>query len=129
MGIKLEKINKTQYVLLEDITRYALGKRFIIRKGFVTDGASIPKSLWWLVGSPFTGNYTESAVIHDGLYASHLLPKEIADDVFLALMKQDDVNWLRRYAMYTAVALFGVAVWNEVSYTQKTDARRYVEVY
>lgn len=31
----------------------------------VVDGASIPRWLWTVVGSPFTGNYRDASVIHD----------------------------------------------------------------
>lgn len=30
-----------------------------------TDGASIPRPFWTLVGSPFTGNYRRAAIVHD----------------------------------------------------------------
>lgn len=32
---------------------------------FITDGASIPRALWALVGSPFTGDYRRAAIVHD----------------------------------------------------------------
>jgi hypothetical protein len=41
------------------------GLSWISPKGLVTDGASIPRALWSIVGSPFTGNYRRAAVIHD----------------------------------------------------------------
>jgi hypothetical protein len=31
----------------------------------VIDGASIPRPLWTLVGSPYTGNYRRASVVHD----------------------------------------------------------------
>jgi hypothetical protein len=34
-------------------------------KGSVIDGASIPRPLWSLIGSPFTGAYRNASVIHD----------------------------------------------------------------
>jgi len=33
--------------------------------GYVTNGASIPKSLWAVVGGPFDGPYRDAAVLHD----------------------------------------------------------------
>lgn len=30
-----------------------------------TDGASIPRALWALIGSPYTGNYRRAAIVHD----------------------------------------------------------------
>jgi hypothetical protein len=34
-------------------------------KGSVVDGASIPRALWTLIGSPYTGNYRRASVVHD----------------------------------------------------------------
>ena len=33
--------------------------------GSVVDGASIPRALWTLVGSPYTGDYRRASVVHD----------------------------------------------------------------
>jgi hypothetical protein len=41
------------------------GKRWITPAGYVTDGTSIPRALWTLVGSPFTGDYRRAAIVHD----------------------------------------------------------------
>ena len=34
-------------------------------KGSVVDGASIPRPLWTLVGSPYTGDYRRASIVHD----------------------------------------------------------------
>jgi hypothetical protein len=34
-------------------------------KGTVVDGASIPRALWTVVGSPYTGDYRMASVVHD----------------------------------------------------------------
>jgi len=33
--------------------------------GAVIDGASIPRALWTLVGSPYTGDYRRASIVHD----------------------------------------------------------------
>ena len=33
--------------------------------GFISDGASIPRSMWSVVGSPFSGKYRLAAILHD----------------------------------------------------------------
>src|SRR4249920_824867 len=33
--------------------------------GTVVDGASIPRALWTIVGSPYTGDYRRASVVHD----------------------------------------------------------------
>lgn len=41
------------------------GKTWLAKEDYQTDGASIPRAFWTLVGGPFEGQYREAAVIHD----------------------------------------------------------------
>ncbi|MCP9842014.1 DUF1353 domain-containing protein [Synechococcus sp. J7-Johnson] len=36
-----------------------------VPSGYEVDGASIPKALWSLVGSPYTGDYRRASIVHD----------------------------------------------------------------
>ncbi|NOX95012.1 MAG: DUF1353 domain-containing protein [Alphaproteobacteria bacterium] len=77
-----------------------------ISRNFVTDFASIPLGIDWII-SPF-GNYTEAAVVHDWLYASgEKGQRKFADEVFYTAMLYNDVNYLRRRLMYASVRIFG----------------------
>lgn len=92
--------------------RSALLDRVIeVPAGFVYDGASIPRPLWWLIGSPFTGRYRRAALVHDYLYAVHGCSREEADRVFLEAMDEDRVPKWRRWAMYRGVRLGGAGPW------------------
>ena len=82
-------------------------KQVTVHKGFDFDGASIPRPLWGIVGSPMTDGYQRAGCLHDALYASQLFPREICDLYFLEAMKADKVGYFKRYAMYWAVRAFG----------------------
>ena len=41
------------------------GKKWLTPKNYVVDGASIPRALWTLVGSPYTGDYRRASIVHD----------------------------------------------------------------
>lgn len=41
------------------------GRRWIAPAGRVINGASIPRGLWDIVGSPYDGAYREASVVHD----------------------------------------------------------------
>lgn len=84
---------------------------------FSTDLASVPRSLTWLF--PRYGKYTKAAVLHDYLCqnfrnapsvasdAFSLLPlvdRSDADEVFLLVMEELGVPWLRRRLMWGAVS-------------------------
>jgi len=113
MGLKVEKIASQTYILLEDISVDSLGYHITVKQGFDYDSASIPQIFWSLIGSPFTGNYTVPALIHDALYASERLEIKLCDNIFLDLMKQYKVGYFKRYAIYYAVRVGGGFIWDK----------------
>jgi len=40
-------------------------KKWSAPAGSVVDGASIPRALWTIIGSPYTGDYRRASVVHD----------------------------------------------------------------
>jgi len=82
-----------------------------IDPGFDFDGASIPRALWGVVGSPLTGLYVKAALLHDGLYASELFGRYVCDSIFLDGMEVCGVNPVLRNAMYVGVRFGGRSVW------------------
>ena len=52
---------------LEEVFEYTDpdGITWSVPSDFVVDGASIPKALWALVGSPYTGDYRRASIVHD----------------------------------------------------------------
>lgn len=81
------------------------------RLGFVTDGATIPRVFWSIIGGP-EGAYFPAAVLHDFLYVAKPVDRYTADCVFLEAMKALGVNRAKRYAMFWAVRAAGWIVWN-----------------
>ena len=45
--------------------RDPVGKKWEASKDAVVDGASIPRALWTLLGSPYTGDYRRASIVHD----------------------------------------------------------------
>lgn len=83
---------------------------FTIRKGFVLDFASVP---WLFRGLfPKVGQKSDAAaLIHDFLYITELLPRPIADRLFLVVLREFDVNRVKADLMYSAVVAGGWYVW------------------
>jgi len=99
-----------------------------IAEGFLTDGASIPRALWRLIGHPMTGDYIGPAVIHDALYAAKLCQRDIADRIFFELLMVYGVGVARAWVMYAAVRAFGWAPWGARKTDAAREARRFVRV-
>lgn len=125
--LELEIVNENVFILSKDKTVESLGYSVTVKKGFDFDGASIPKWLWSIYGSPLNGNYVVASLIHDGLYASQLVSKKVSDKIFLDLMKQSNVGYLKRTSMYLAVKLLGGKAWKEAT-EYKEEYEKYVDV-
>ena len=125
--LELEIINENLFILSRDVEVEALGYSITVKKGFDFDGASIPKWLWSIYGSPLNGNYVVASLIHDGLYASQKVSKSISDKIFLDVMKQSNVGYVKRTSMYLAVKLLGGKAWKEAT-EYKDEYTKYVNV-
>ena len=125
--LDLQIINENLFILNKDKTVESLGYSITVKKGFDFDGASIPKWLWSIYGSPLNGNYVVASLIHDGLYASQLVSKSLSDKIFLDVMKQSNVGYIKRTSMYLAVKMFGGKDWKEAN-EYKNEYTKYVDV-
>lgn len=100
------------YVYEVDISKlnFYENKTITIRvpRGFVTDLTSSPRIIWTFF--PPCGNYTKAAIVHDYLYSKNCkinCSREIADKIFLLIMKEIKVSFIKRRIIYRAVRIFG----------------------
>lgn len=79
-----------------------------IPKGYVFDGASIPRSMWSVIGSPFEPRLMKAACVHDWYceHTSHCYEsRAIGDSVFFKLLAEAGVSPWRRRIMFVGVRL------------------------
>jgi hypothetical protein len=77
----------------------------VIPAGFETDGASVPRFLWWFA-SP-TGKLFEASIIHDWHYQNAINTKKAADAAFFITARKFGVGYLKARTAWLAVRLFG----------------------
>jgi hypothetical protein len=100
----------TRVFILDTYYRYNSSYGVItVPSGFVTDGASIPRIFWPVLGPH--GDYFGAAVIHDYLYSKASQPRWDldrweCDDVFMEAMFNANVGF-KRHLIHRAVRLFG----------------------
>jgi len=75
--------------------------------GSVTDGASIPRYLWSVMGGPFEGKYRNASVLHDVAYEKHNRPSWDCDRMFYNAMRCSGVSVGEAKTMYYALYKFG----------------------
>jgi hypothetical protein len=112
--LNLKPINDSKCILKADYIYSINGFLITVPKGFITDGASIPKSLQWIY-DPY-GKYIKAAVIHDYLYSKYNdtgINRTLADKIFDFIMKETGVNAKTRRKFYVAVKYFGKIFWQD----------------
>lgn len=123
---------RMQMELQEDyIQNFDDGTFTVVPKGFITDGASIPKAFWSIIGGPLSRPYLYAAIVHDFCYEVHgniksldylwqshareLIENEaktkksrILIDLHFreGIMKTPEYTW-KVYVMYKAVRILG----------------------
>jgi hypothetical protein len=82
-----------------------------VPKGFCSDGASIPKFAFSIIGAPWRGKYSRGAVIHDYEYFSQTRTRREADQIFYDAMIILKVPWWKRRIMHLCVRMAGWIPW------------------
>jgi hypothetical protein len=73
--------------------------------GFITNFASIPKALRWLI--PVNGKHRLAAVLHDYMYSMKIDDRDSCDLAFLEEMERQNVRYTKRQAMFMIVQWVG----------------------
>jgi len=124
---KLEPIHD-EWRLVEDWhtdCKGVLPGKITVPKNYVTDGASIPRILWRLCGSPMDLPRVYAAIVHDWLYEyPHMMPTENESGVVLLPCSRGDadrvyrdyqialgISRIKAYTEYYSLRLFGGGHW------------------
>lgn len=100
----------------DDFKNWILTRQFkrdgiTIPKGFVWDGASVPRWFWSIV--PRWGRFSSAALIHDYLYATGgkhkdlMMTRDEVDNLFYRHMIEDGTAKWRAWIIWFSVHLFG----------------------
>lgn len=99
--LQVRKQGRNSWILTEDWhTPYG-----IIPKGFTSNGASIPRLLWWFI--PPAGILFEAAIIHDYYYTNALRDKLYADSIFRVAAEYFGATRLESKLAFIGVRLIG----------------------
>jgi len=82
-------------------------KLWIVKPGYESDGASIPRALWSIAGPPWGAIYQDAAVLHDVACEDHKRPSKEVHRMFYTAMRCSGENEMKAKTMYCAVLLFG----------------------
>ncbi len=102
----LKPMGKYQFELVED---YRYGD-ILIPKGYITDGASVPR-IFWSIYPPNKAEYLSAALVHD--YLTDLAVKSLrsfleVDRIFKDMLVELSVSKLDVFLLYTSVRLYHI---------------------
>lgn len=89
----------------------------IVPKEFISNGLSIPRLFWSIVGSPWCGKYVKSAILHDYLYDKtcvYNFTRKESDKIFYKSLITDGVSKKKSLLLYYIVRLFGKKYFNTI---------------
>ena len=100
------------------------GNRWDAPAQSIIDGASIPRALWTLIGSPYTGDYRRASIVHDIACeeaAGNSAKRKAADRMFFHACMAGGCSWREAAILYVGVRIG--AWWDEQhpAYWKATD--------
>lgn len=101
----LKPVGKYQFELVENY-RY---RDIVIPKGYITDGASVPR-IFWSIFPPNKAEYLSAAIVHDYLTDIVIEKKSITfrsvDNTFKEMLIDLNVNKIEVKVLYWSVRLY-----------------------
>ncbi len=79
-----------------------------VPKDYRIDGASIPRALWSLVGSPYTGDYRRASIVHDWACddaKGDITKRRAADRMFYYACRAGGCSWPQAVMLYIGVRI------------------------
>ncbi len=100
--------------LIYEVGNTGSGNIITVPQGFVTDGASVPRPLWWFL--PTWGSYSRAAVVHDYLCRAldqgapdpQAQDRKTADRIFYEAMVVCGTGMTMRWLMWVSVRAFAI---------------------
>lgn len=98
------------YELAEDWSIDTSFGLIVVKAGFITDGASVPRMMWFFAGHPMESPRVVAALAHDWLYMSQVVSREVADQIYKEILERYRAAW-RVWVEWKALDLFGDKAW------------------
>lgn len=110
----LTPYGKDVWELKYDWTVIFRGEYYRVPAGTMTDGASIPRALWFVCGHPLQVPRLYAALVHDFLYdgGDPEATRRDADDIYRRLLVALGVSKLKAFVEWCALRVCGGRHWH-----------------
>jgi hypothetical protein len=122
--IDFRRLANDKYQVLHDMVVFiAPATPILVYKGTITDFASVPKFLHFLIDKD-DNDVAIGALVHDVLYQTEWFSRGVADNIFLQLMKYRKCPTWKRWLAFAGVRVGGWVVWLHHSKKAVVHARK-----
>jgi hypothetical protein len=122
--VVLEEMKNGFWKLQDDFMYEDDSVQVTVKSSFITDGASIPKMFWSIIGDPLSNDLLKPAIIHDGLYTLMQFPRYKCDKLLKEMLLFNGTSKVKANLIYYAVRFFGGSHWKK----DTTDAMKFVQM-
>jgi hypothetical protein len=122
--VVLEEMKNGSWKLQDDFSYEDDFIQVDVKSDFITDGASIPKMFWSIIGNPLENDLLKPAIIHDGLYTLMQLPRDKCDKLLKEMLLFNGTSKVKANLVYIVVRLFGGSHWKK----DTTGAMKFVQM-
>jgi hypothetical protein len=107
--LRVEPAGEQLWRFIEDYTVVVNCIEYVVPKGFVFDGASIPRFLWRVCGCPLEQPRVLAAALHDYLYSRGGSDGDRlrADQIYRAMLKHLGISGFCAGVEYYSIRCFG----------------------
>src|SRR5436190_22964378 len=105
-------------------------KKWVAPIASIVDGASIPRALWAIVGSPYTGDYRRASIVHDVACVEaggNKRKRRAADRMFFHACRAGGCSIWQSTVLYLGVRIGAAAgdvpAWHPAVATEKAGPR------
>lgn len=99
VGPVIAPVGDGRWILMEDY--------YEVPRGFITDGASIPRALWRVLGAPIAADTVGAVIRHDYAYSTMRVSRAEADNELYLHLRVDGVGVPRAFLYWIGVRAFG----------------------
>lgn len=103
--VRVEQVGDALWKLLAPVVYLGRYGAYTVPVGYITDFASIPRLLWWLM--PQSGRWNPAAIVHDRLITDFipagLITSPQVDAEFRHALRACGVGYVQRWVMWAGV--------------------------
>lgn len=108
------KSDKPFYIIQNiyvNIISKRFNRHFVIKRGFKSDGCTIPRAFRWFLGCEHKGEYLPASIIHDYILTNKAIVRNcriLSSRIFKQALLQEGASSIKAQIMY-----LGVEIWQK----------------